>query len=99
MNGGLASKKLVLEGLKGETDLNIASRDLKFIGKGIAILGVWIGWALGMKALMEPILAIFDSDSGAPVWVGLCMLVLLYMFVLILVYGATSAILDRWDRN
>ena len=79
--------------------MNIASRNLKFIGKGIAIVGVWIGWALAVKALMMPILEIFDYGSRAFAWIGLVMLFFLYMFMLILVYGATSAILDRWDKD
>ena len=79
--------------------MNTASRDLKFIGKGIAILGVWIGWALGIKSLMMPILTMFGSDRRIPTWLGACMLFFLYMFLLILVYGTTSTILDRWDKN
>ena len=79
--------------------MNIASRDSKFIGKGIAIVGVWIGWALAVKALMLPIIEIFSYGSRAFAWIGLFMLFFLYMFMLILVYNATSVILKRWDRE
>jgi len=78
--------------------MNIMNRDLKFIGKGIAILGVWIGWALAIKPLMTPIHGILDSDDGT-FWVGIIVLILLYMFLLILVNSVTSAILRRWDRD
>ena len=78
--------------------MNLVDRDLKFIGKGIAILGVWIGWALAIKPLMEPILEIFGSDDGT-FWVGIIVLLFLYMFLLILVHSATKAILDRWDKD
>ena len=78
--------------------MNIMNRDLKFIGKGIAILGVWIGWALAIKQLMTPILEIFDSDDGT-FWVGIIVLIFLYMFLLILVHSATKAVLNRWDKD
>ena len=66
--------------------------------KGIAILGVWIGWALAIKPLMTPILEIFDSDSGI-FWVGIIVLLFLYMFLLILVHSATKAVLNRWVKD
>ena len=79
--------------------MNIMNRDWSSLGKGVAILGVWLGWALAVKPLMSPLLQLIESDGSARVVVGLVMLGFLYIFALVLVYSATSAILDRWDKD
>ena len=71
----------------------------KSIGKGIAICGVWIGWAIAMKAIMLPILQMLGAGSTVLTVVALVMLGVLYISAFALVYSATAAILHRWDRQ
>ena len=79
--------------------MNTVDVGLKAIGKGMAIVGVWIGWALAVGPLMEPALELVGSASAAVTVLGLAILCILYIAAFAVVYSATSAILDRWDKQ
>ena len=79
--------------------MNAVDGGLKAIGKGMAIVGVWIGWALAVRPLMEPALEMVGSASTTLTVLGLAILCILYITAFAVVYSATSAILDRWDKE
>jgi hypothetical protein len=47
-----------------EAALDIVDRNLSSIGRGMAIAGVWVGWALALRALISPVLIMIESGSA-----------------------------------
>jgi len=72
---------------------------LKYIGKAIAIIGVWLAWAFAIKALGTPMIRIAEESSRALAGISVFLLFFLYLFLTIIAYSAMSAILDRWDKS
>lgn len=79
--------------------MNVLNRNPMHIGKGLAILGAWMGWALALRALMLPLSPSINSDSSASTIVGVIVLIGLYIGAFSVVISATSMILDRWSKK
>ena len=71
---------------------------LKYIGKAIAIVGVWLAWAFAMKTLGAPMIDVVHSSKTLS-GIGMFLLFFLYLFLSIMAYTAMAAILDRWDKT
>ena len=71
---------------------------LKYIGKAIAIVGAWLAWAFAMKTLGSPMIDVVHSSKTLS-GIGMFLLFFLYLFLSIMAYTATAAILDRWDKT
>jgi F0F1-type ATP synthase membrane subunit c/vacuolar-type H+-ATPase subunit K len=69
---------------------------LKYIGKAIAIAGLWLAWAFVTKAAGT---SMIEIAAGSSKIFSMFLLIFLYLFLTITAYNAMSAILDRWDKS
>jgi hypothetical protein len=69
---------------------------LNYIGKGIAIFGVWFGWGLAMRSVqIQNIQGSFEDLGDLGPFISIC----LYLIALALPIFTTLVALKRWSKR